>query len=183
MHPNLPASGAGERQTQLQPTLHQTFGSQSSTPFPVVGLSFLTNFRLPYAKALVSHREKYGNERSHGAMILGKLDSKGETVMNAAQIKNEIRKLNQIDKIEIYRWIDREVAKHLFCSIGVYRSLQIRQEIEQKCKVISPGGHVHLGNKKQDSFDLADQASPERPRTTAYAIPHSGGPQELNDLY
>ena len=78
--------------------------------------------------------------------------------MIVAQIKDEIRKLNGMEKIEIYSWIDREMAKHLFCRIGVYRSLQIRQEIEQKCKVISPERHVHLGNKEQDSFDLADQA-------------------------
>ena len=30
-----------------------------------------------------------------------------KTVMNAAQIKDEIRKLNRNDKIEIYRWIDK----------------------------------------------------------------------------
>ena len=102
--------------------------------------------------------------------------------MNVAQIKDEIRKLNRMDKIEIYRWIDREVAKHLFCRIGVYRSLQIGQEIEQKCKLISPQTHVHLGNMEQDSFDLADQASAERSRTTAYAIPPAG-PQELNGVY
>jgi hypothetical protein len=30
--------------------------------------------------------------------------------MNAAQVKDQIRNLNQIDKIEVYRWIDEEAA-------------------------------------------------------------------------
>ena len=51
--------------------------------------------------------------------------------MNAEQIKNEIRKLSRTDKIEIYRWIDDEVAADL-SRIGAHRSLVIRQEIEQK---------------------------------------------------
>ena len=42
-----------------------------------------------------------------------------KTVMNAAQIKDEIRKLNRIDKIEIYRWIDEEAASDLLARIGV----------------------------------------------------------------
>ena len=63
-------------------------------------------------------------------------DLKAErTVMNAAQIKNEIRKLNRIDIIEIYRWIDEQVPADLTPRIGVNRSLKIRQEIEQKCRV------------------------------------------------
>ena len=65
-----------------------------------------------------------------------KLDLKAEkTVMNAEQIKDEIRKLSRIDKIEIYRWIDEEAAADLLSRIGVNRSLKIRQEIEQKCRV------------------------------------------------
>jgi hypothetical protein len=55
--------------------------------------------------------------------------------MNAEQIKDEIRKLSRIDKIEIYRWIDEEAAADLLSRIGVYRSLEIRQEIEQTCQV------------------------------------------------
>ena len=54
-----------------------------------------------------------------------------KTVVNAAQIKNEIRKLSRTDKIEIYRWIDDEVAADL-SRIGANRSLVIRHEIEQK---------------------------------------------------
>ena len=33
--------------------------------------------------------------------------------MNAREIKDEIRKLSRADKIEIYRWIDEEVAADL----------------------------------------------------------------------
>jgi len=43
-----------------------------------------------------------------------KLDLKAEkAVMNAEQIKDEIRKLSRIDNIEIYRWIDEEAAADL----------------------------------------------------------------------
>ena len=55
--------------------------------------------------------------------------------MNAEQIKDEIRKLSRIDKIELYRWIDEEAAADLLSRIGIYRSIEARQEIEQKCKV------------------------------------------------
>jgi len=81
------------------------------------------------------------------------------TVMNVAQIKEKIRKLDRNDKIEIYRWIDREVAEDFFYRIGMYRSLEIRQQIEQQCKTTSPERRVYHGNKEQDSFDCADQAS------------------------
>ena len=54
--------------------------------------------------------------------------------MNAAQIKNEIRKLSRIDKIEIYRWIDEEAAADLLSRIGVYQSAEICQEIEREYK-------------------------------------------------
>jgi hypothetical protein len=42
--------------------------------------------------------------------------------MNAAQIKNEIRKLSRADKIEIYGWIDEEAAADLLFRIGVLRN-------------------------------------------------------------
>jgi hypothetical protein len=42
--------------------------------------------------------------------------------MNAKQIKDEIRNLNRIDKIEIYRWIDEEAAEDLLSRIGVLRN-------------------------------------------------------------
>ena len=55
--------------------------------------------------------------------------------MNAGEIKDEIRKLIRTDKIEIFRWLDDEMAANLLPRIGAYRSLEIRQEIEQKCRV------------------------------------------------
>jgi hypothetical protein len=91
------------------------------------------------------------------------LDLKGEeTIMNAIQIKDEIRKLNRSNKLEIFRWIDREIADNLVCRIGTDRSLQIRQEIEQKCEVTSPGRRVHLGNAEQASADCDEQAINKR---------------------
>jgi len=59
------------------------------------------------------------------------------TIMSAKQIKDEIRSLSRIDKIEIYRWIDEQVAADLLSKIGVYRSRAIRQGREQKWRVIS----------------------------------------------
>jgi hypothetical protein len=87
---------------------------------------------------------------------------KGEkTVMNAAQIKDEIRKLNRNDKIEIYRWIDREVTENLFYRIGMSRSIELRQQIEQMCKVASPKRRVHIGNTERDSVGYAAQPTPD----------------------
>jgi len=37
--------------------------------------------------------------------------------MNAAQIKDEIRKLNRADKSEIYKWIDQEATSDLLFEI------------------------------------------------------------------
>ena len=54
--------------------------------------------------------------------------------MNVAQIKDEIRYLSQSDKIEIYRWLDRELAGDLRYRIGSHRSIAIRQEIERTWK-------------------------------------------------
>ena len=58
--------------------------------------------------------------------------------MNVAQIKDEIRKLNQIDKVEIFTWIDREAVASDLSRIGAYRSIQMRREIEERLKVIIP---------------------------------------------
>jgi hypothetical protein len=58
--------------------------------------------------------------------------------MNAKQIKNEIRKLDRIEKIEIYRWIGAQIhAANLLSGIGVYRSVEIRPGIDQTWRVIS----------------------------------------------
>ena len=87
-------------------------------------------------------------------------------LMNVAQIKDEIRKLTRTDKIEICRWIDREVTDDI-SRIGMARSIQIRQEFEHICKAITgPERRAHLDNREQDSFDLADQASRRRARAT-----------------
>jgi hypothetical protein len=57
-------------------------------------------------------------------------DVKGKNVMNAAQIKDELRRLNRSEKIEIFRWLDREVGDDLIFRNGMHRSLQIRQQLE-----------------------------------------------------
>jgi hypothetical protein len=89
------------------------------------------------------------------------LDLKGEkTAMNAAQIKDEIRKLNRTDKIEIYSWLDKEAAEGLYCRIGTYRSLAIRQEIERECKGTNPERGAHLGDAARESINYPDQSSP-----------------------
>jgi hypothetical protein len=87
---------------------------------------------------------------------------KGEkTVMNAAQIKDEIRKLNRIDKIGICRWIDQEVADDLILRIGISRSIELRQQIEQMCKVASPKRRVHIGNTERDAVGYGAQPAPD----------------------
>jgi hypothetical protein len=87
---------------------------------------------------------------------------KGEkNIMNAAQIKDEIRKLSRIDKIGICRWIDEEVADDLIIRIGMSRSIELRQQIEQKCNVASPKRRVHIGNTERDSVGYAAQPAPD----------------------
>jgi len=39
--------------------------------------------------------------------------------MNAEQIKEEIRKLNRIDKIEICEWFDEQAVSDLLSRIGM----------------------------------------------------------------
>ena len=56
--------------------------------------------------------------------------------MNAKQIKDEIRKLSRIDKTAIYKWIDEQAAADLLSRIGVYRSRENGQGVEQKHRVI-----------------------------------------------
>jgi hypothetical protein len=56
----------------------------------------------------------------------------GKTVMNAEQIRDEIKKLTWVEKIGIYRWINEEVAGDH--RIEADRSLKIRQEIERICR-------------------------------------------------
>ena len=54
--------------------------------------------------------------------------------VEVTQIKDEIRYLSQSDKIEIYRWLDRELVSDLPYRIGSHRSITIRQEIERMWK-------------------------------------------------
>jgi hypothetical protein len=58
--------------------------------------------------------------------------------MNVAQIKDEIRKLDRIDKIGICRWLDEETVDDLVARIGIDRARDIRQEFERKLNVTSP---------------------------------------------
>jgi hypothetical protein len=54
--------------------------------------------------------------------------------MNVSQIKDGIRYMSRSDKIEIYRWLDGELAGDLPYRIGTHRSITIRQEIERMWK-------------------------------------------------
>jgi hypothetical protein len=54
--------------------------------------------------------------------------------MNVAQVKDEIRYMSRSDKIEIYRWLDGELAGDL-PRIGSRRSIAVRQEIERIWKL------------------------------------------------
>jgi len=58
--------------------------------------------------------------------------------INTKLIKDEIRKLNPLDRIAIYRWIGVKIhAAILLSGIEVYRSVANRQGVDQKCRVIS----------------------------------------------
>jgi len=57
--------------------------------------------------------------------------------VNAKQIKDEIRKLTRTDKMEIYKWIDEQAAADGLSRIGVYRSRENGQGVEQKRRVIN----------------------------------------------
>jgi hypothetical protein len=57
--------------------------------------------------------------------------------MNAAKIKDEIRYMSRNDKVEIYRWLDGELAGDLPSRIGSRRSIAIRREIERTWSVES----------------------------------------------
>jgi hypothetical protein len=77
--------------------------------------------------------------RSFGSVNTGRFDFHGEAkvnrwkeFMNAEQIREEIGKLNWIEKIGIYRWInDEATGDH---RIAADRSQQIRLEIERICR-------------------------------------------------
>jgi hypothetical protein len=64
--------------------------------------------------------------------------------MTLRKIQSEIRRLNPGERIELYRWLDYEMAAD-FCSgdccsrIGVERAREIRREIEDKAQVDARG--------------------------------------------
>ena len=64
--------------------------------------------------------------------------------MTLRQIQSGIRSLNPGERIELYRWLDYEMAAD-FCSgdycsrIGVERAREIRREIEDKMQVDARG--------------------------------------------
>jgi hypothetical protein len=82
--------------------------------------------------------------------------------VNATQIKEEIRKLGRVERIEIFRWMDREVAEDLTFRIGMDRARQIRQEFDSLFKSNSPErqaaweGRINPYNAKHDSAMLGD---------------------------
>ena len=73
------------------------------------------NFPLLYVKVTVSHGEEYGwiMPPCYISTIITR-----KRVVNAKQIKDEIRKLSRIDKTAIYKWIDEEAATDLLLRIG-----------------------------------------------------------------
>jgi hypothetical protein len=56
-------------------------------------------------------------------------------MMNVTQIKDEIRYMTLSDKIEIYTWLDAEMAGDIPSRIGSRRSISIRHEIERAWKL------------------------------------------------
>ena len=59
------------------------------------------------------------------------VEGKSEAIVNVTQIKEAIRYMSRSDKIEIYRWLDGELAGDLPSRIGSRRSIAIRQETER----------------------------------------------------
>ena len=74
-------------------------------------------------------------------------------VMYPQQIKDEIRKLNWVDRIGLYRWINEEIAGRPW--IGTNRSLQIREEIERMCNAAHPKTHF-IERRKRESIENAE---------------------------
>ena len=73
--------------------------------------------------------------------------------MYPQQIKDEIRKLNWVDRIGLYRWINEEIAGPP--GIGADRSLQIREEIERMCNAAHPKTHS-IERRKRESIENAE---------------------------
>jgi hypothetical protein len=99
-----------------------------------------------------------------GLILSGAGGERSETAMNPEQIKAEIRKLNWIYKIGIYRWINHEVAGNR--GIGTDRSLQIRQEIERIFKGSGIGRRLTI-HRERKSIEPVDQSSTQRSQASA----------------
>ena len=84
----------------------------------------------------------------------------GEIAMNPEQIKDEIRKLNWIDKIGIYRWINQEVAGDR--GIGTDRSRQIRQDMERIAGFPVQEGVSLSAESKNSSNNVAQLPLPKK---------------------
>ena len=51
-----------------------------------------------------------------------------KATMSAKEIKDEIQRLNPTDKIEVYRWVSKQLhVADLLAGVGVYRCFVIRQ--------------------------------------------------------
>jgi hypothetical protein len=58
--------------------------------------------------------------------------------MGAKEIKEEIKKLEPTQKLEIFKWVITQISVAEFCSgVGVYRSLDNPLKADHKLKVIS----------------------------------------------
>ena len=108
-------------QQRLEPSLTPTVAGQKR--FAVrLGNSLIPQFAiLAYAKATVTHREEYRSDPFNWTKLLKESRTlKAEkNLMNVEQIKEEICKLNRIDKIEIREWIDEQAASDLLTRIGM----------------------------------------------------------------
>ena len=82
--------------------------------------------------------------------------------MNTTQIKTEILKLNRDEKLEIFRWIDQQVADDLVSRIGMDRSRKIRREFDLRCNVISP--------ERQAALKDRVKSHSTEPNTANYAV-------------
>jgi hypothetical protein len=73
----------------------------------------------------------------------------GRVVMTLEQIKDGIRNLRPSERIELYRWFDYVVvadcgvATNLCSRIGMDRSFEIREAMEQTMKSILTKGCLH----------------------------------------
>jgi hypothetical protein len=67
--------------------------------------------------------------------------------MNIAQIKDEIRMLDRIDKIGLCRWLEAETVDNLLVRVGEERARHIRQEFERSFQVTSPERQAALAGR------------------------------------